>query len=441
MIINTSKRVLAAALIVVLISPFALPVSTVRAQTVEAPGPLLTAAITTATADLSSASASGVSAALDVEQNIVTKILNAIAWAVAKTAIQSITKSMVNWINSGFQGSPAFVTDLEYNLGRLQDTIADDFFDSLADNTGIDVRSPFQDQISDYLRQSYYRSTGTDGFWSRNLYDAHENEEDAEAYLGGDFSRGGWDAWMKTVLNDNNNPVGAFFTAQDELFNKIESTRVTRLNELQWGRGFLSWRGDCIQTEAMANAAQDASNVTSLDNQATPLAAKEKCLKYDIKTASSPLRQLELADSINEIVGAVVGQMVNQVLGGVGLSGLSNPSQGGGRSYVDRASETGQYDNADSVNMSAGLATAIEQELARLESLKADMQACNTSEATEMIAEIDTAIANTQQVLARARTAADSNSDGDAANITSVYQNLLATNPQSPSADELSCSS
>lgn len=46
---------------------------------------------------------------------------------------------------------------------------------------------------------------------------------------------------------------------------------------------------------------------------------------------------MELADNINEIVGALASQLVNQVLGGSGLSGVSRPSSGGGPSYLDRA--------------------------------------------------------------------------------------------------------
>ena len=52
------------------------------------------------------------------------QVVDAIAWTVAKTAVQSLTQSIVNWINSGFEGSPAFVTDLENNLGNLSDAVA-----------------------------------------------------------------------------------------------------------------------------------------------------------------------------------------------------------------------------------------------------------------------------------------------------------------------------
>src|SRR5437870_797939 len=59
----------------------------------------------TAAATGITAGASTVTAANSSIQTVTTQVLNGIAWAVAKTVIQSITKSMVNWINSGFQGN------------------------------------------------------------------------------------------------------------------------------------------------------------------------------------------------------------------------------------------------------------------------------------------------------------------------------------------------
>jgi hypothetical protein len=39
-------------------------------------------------------------------------VADGIAWAVAKLVVREMTTSIVNWINSGFKGNPAFVTDL-----------------------------------------------------------------------------------------------------------------------------------------------------------------------------------------------------------------------------------------------------------------------------------------------------------------------------------------
>ena len=39
--------------------------------------------------------------------------LDGIAWSLVKNVAQQMTSSIINWINSGFQGSPAFLTNLD----------------------------------------------------------------------------------------------------------------------------------------------------------------------------------------------------------------------------------------------------------------------------------------------------------------------------------------
>ena len=352
--------------------------------TVEGPGPLLSAALTTAPAAVTTASAA-------VEQSVISKVLNGLAWTVAKTAVQSITQSMVNWINNGFQGSPAFVTDLNENMGQLSDAVAYDFFNHLDQNleqqTGFNLRSPFQDQISQRIREEYYLTSSSYGFDARYAYTLGDVSSDPQAFYNGDFSKGGFNAWLSTSQRPANNPFGAYLLATNELSNQIADATEKRKVELGWGNGFLSWRGNCTSTSGLASGLGSSPLKTSLDApvdinslkqdvtinadgtvtggasaaaSAPPvsLSQKDDCLGHRIQTPGavvetqlegvlgSGVRQLELADSINEIVGALLGQMVNQVAGGVGLSGLSQPSYGGGSSYINQAGNGNQYASA-----------------------------------------------------------------------------------------------
>src|SRR4051812_20672750 len=38
-------------------------------------------------------------------------VLDGLAWTVAKSALSTLTTDVVNWINTGFSGSPSFVTN------------------------------------------------------------------------------------------------------------------------------------------------------------------------------------------------------------------------------------------------------------------------------------------------------------------------------------------
>lgn len=380
-----------------------------------------------------------------VTQTTISQVLNGIAWTVAKTAIQSLTRSTVNWINSGFDGSPAFITDLNQNLQSLSDAVADDFFSALERNVGVDVRSPFQDQITQLLRDNYYRSTA--GFYGGG-YNLNSYSDNPDAFLNGQFGYGGFDAWFATLSNDQNNPLGAYHALQGQLYSSVENARVNRLNELNWGNGFLSWRGDCT-------AAEHADGTINGGSDPVSLGKTDKCLQYDIKTpgsviestlgitATSPLRQLELADSINEIVGALATQLVGQMLGGNGLSGVSQPSAGGGTSSLTRATDPSQY-----LANGSSLATAFIQTVATAQSdtstyqsnwqkIQTAAQQCNNGEtlaettlttANAALAKAATATSALTSISAKITAAQSSTNSASSLNtISSEYQSLISS--------------
>jgi hypothetical protein len=299
---------------------------------------------------------------LSTEQ-LVNCVLNGLAWTAAKVAVQSMTQSMVNWINTGFDGSPAFVTDLERNLGNLADSVANDFLTELDrvtyNSTGFSIRAPFQDQIAAQLREEFYRTTSSYGFDVRHPYTLGNHSSDPAAFTRGDFSKGGFDA-LFSISEQANNPYGRYMLARQELASRLDSAAQSRVNEVIAGSGFLSWRGDCGQY-ARPQAKTDKIDLSSSSKEKnrncpirTPGALVENALGI---TATSPLRQLELADSVNEIVGALAGQLVNQVFGSGGLTGLSQPSSGGGRSFIDRSTDASQFYGGSALS---GIATELQ---------------------------------------------------------------------------------
>ena len=374
---------------------------------------------------VSTAGAASVSAANETTQTLILQVLNGLAWTVAKTAIQSLTQSMVNWINSGFEGSPAFVTDLQENLGFLADAVAEDFISGLdqvvVDNTGFSIRSPFQDQLAEALREEFYRTTSSYGFDVRNPYTLSTNCTDAEGFTRGDFSCG-YDGWFSMSQNPANNPIGRYLIARNELFRRIDDESQRRITELTWGRGFLSWRGPCgpygrpSGTGSSTPVSLSQTDTSSRCRIRTPGAIVEESLGI---TVNSPLRQLEIADSINEIVAALAGQLVNQVLGGTGLSGLSQPTAGGGRSFLDRATDPSLYNQA-----ATGSAGAIVSELEAAESRGTQLRASNRN----VIAKLDEAIrqcARRPDIVRELNDMKDLREDVDRA-----YTTFLPTSPQ-----------
>lgn len=281
-------------------------------------------------------------------------VLDTLAWQVGNLAIQSLTKSIVNWINSGFQGSPAFVTDLNQNLQGVGDAVANRFFSELSQQT-IAI-TPFQNKVLDSVRLGYYLRTSPESFYTKHPYTLNQVSSDDKAFLAGDFSQGGFNAWFETILNPQNNPYGARDLAEQALTNTVANVTSNRLQELSWNRGFLSWRGECTAQKPLVSAEEAAAGAASV-----PLGGEDTCASYEIKTPGSVIMEqlntqlgsnvnrLVSADEFNEILGALMNQLVSKVLGGGdggGLSGVSRPSAGGGASYLDQATSPSQSGGA-----------------------------------------------------------------------------------------------
>ncbi len=282
---------------------------------------------------------------------LILQTLNGLAWTAAKITIQTMTKSIVTWINRGYQGSPAFVTDLNATYMAAMNATADSFIKQLASN--VSIKSPFQNQIANALSSKFNKSTNG-GFFTANAFTLNQSSSDPAAFLKGDFSKGGFNAWFSAVSHPQNNPYGAAILAGNALGAQLANTVATKKTELDWSKGFLPWRGNCAAAPA-ASASGSGNNGNSTPSApaatnsttakpTTSLSTNDNCASHPIQTPGavvetqlentlgSPIRQLELANSINEIIGAAVTQMVTHVLGSTGLAGLSQPSSSSGGS-------------------------------------------------------------------------------------------------------------
>ncbi len=237
-------------------------------------------------------------------------ILDGILKASMQVVISNITNSIVTWINSGFQGNPAFISDPESFFTDVGDQIAGNFIAGtelgfVCEPFSLDIRAALAiNYSSTYAQRNYCRLT-----------DAIKNTENFTKFTNGDFSQGGWDSWFSISQNPQNNPVGAYLAAETELSIRTARGQSLKLLEANWGQGFLSYR-ECVLSDPQTHECKEYSEIQ------TPGTVIEKQLENTLGTG---IRQLELADEINEIVGALVGQLAQTVL----TEGLSSFGSGG----------------------------------------------------------------------------------------------------------------
>lgn len=223
--------------------------------------------------------------------------LDAVAWALAKEVINQMTADIIDWVEDGFDGEPAFVQ----NPLRLANDIADETALVVFDEVDqVVADAPFAANISNAIKRNYVNS------YLDEPYDLDQYSSDPEAYLSGDFSKGGWDAWFATLENPNNTPVGAYLEAKTAQQNITNQAQGQEFLKLEWGDGWKS-----VEDEA--------------GNTLTPGGIIEGQVE---EVLSSGLNTLENADELNEVLSGVVGVLVNQVFSEAGLIGASQSQPG-----------------------------------------------------------------------------------------------------------------
>ncbi|MDO8483101.1 MAG: discoidin domain-containing protein [bacterium] len=234
----------------------------------------------------------------------------------ARSLLNTFTAQTISWINSGFKGSPLYVTNPEGFLTDIADQSLGQFIQGLGP-IGQILCSPFDLQLRLSLNLqfntggNYYQEIGC------RLTDIQQNVQ--RAFTSGSFGANGWDNWLQLTAQPQNNPYGAFIKASESLSSTIGNRQESSMKQLDWGKGFLS------------STDPDTGEVN------TPGTLIENQLN---KTLAQPLQNVGLAKDIDAILGALVNQLINQVMGGVG--GLLGASR---RSGAHTAS--GTYPSAD----------------------------------------------------------------------------------------------
>lgn len=333
-------------------------------------------------------------------------VLDPIAYGIAKMIIKQLTAQTVNWINSGFKGNPAFVTDPNSFFLNVGDQMAA----QVLSNTSLSrLCTPFRAQVRLAIAKNYLTEDRIGSCTLGQIADNFDN-------FTNNFSSGGWDAFFSVTQNSQNNPYGSYMNTKHQLAIDVAAVGVKYQKQLEQGNGFLSFEKCKPGTEQQAVAAVDGNGrlnttpslecKTKADWSTVPKSpitglpvGEPACLEYyplreevvdsglavgdckpgDKETVTpgsvintqlqkvlgSGINQLELANSINQVVSALMTQLFQQVVGGVGkgLRGASQSSSSSnnnsGRSLIQQMaagspeSAAEETKNASNINTTA----------------------------------------------------------------------------------------
>lgn len=270
-------------------------------------------------------------------------VLDGLAVILRESLIRKITSSIVTWINSGFEGSPAFVTNID---DFLIDTADEAFGSYIYNNTNFaHLCSPFQFDIRFSLALSYSTDAARPTCTLSNIVD---NVETAIDDLSVDWD---WDVYETITTDPSGNIFSSYIQSQENITSFINSEVGKKQEDVERGRGFLS-QEDCSRDRngnsydsvvtGGASGPLTTEQITDRERRSkgdcfitTPGSTINDALSQQLNLSTD---QLALADEFNEIVGALMGQLAQQAFGRGGVAGLSQRS-GGSNSFLSQYNE------------------------------------------------------------------------------------------------------
>lgn len=203
-----------------------------------------------------------------------------VGWCMVNALIESIGAATVAWINGGFQGNPVFIEDPEMFFAQIADQQAGAFLAELSNGF---LCGPIQNIVRVNLAENYNSQFSPYGSCTFSAISGN-----LEQFMSG---QGGfnWVDWQTYTQNPQNNPFGATIAGQIELDRRISSAVGVQSTVASWGSGFLSSRDP------------ETGKITS------PGTVIEKQVNERL---GSGQRRLEMADEFDEVVNALVNQLI-----------------------------------------------------------------------------------------------------------------------------------
>lgn len=254
--------------------------------------------------------------------------LDQVAYLAAKLVLRTITTQIVNWIKTGDTRGPLFVENFLEHFSREMDNAVglflEQYFGRNSQLLGL-LCSPFRLTLPQLLGV-HRRSQDFTQRARCKLTDIVRNVENfnVNLYLN-DFSHGGWDAWF-AMLEPEHNAFGQYLMGYSQLERERASAFFGSQTEINTtGGGLLSWQ----ECETVAVPSPDGIVADERLRQNCRIITPGRLVEDSLANAfGSGIRQLELADELNEILVAFFQLLIDQILsptGGFSRTTISPP--------------------------------------------------------------------------------------------------------------------
>lgn len=275
-----------------------------------------------------------------IQLGIATKknVFDCIAWAIAKMIWRSIAASVIDWINGGFNGKPAFMQ----NFDRFLLGIADNIAGEVIQGAGLGfLCSPFQLKIRIALATRYSQRGAPQCTLTQVIANVQNFMQN--------FSQGGWGTWIQFTSAPQNNPYGGYLLGEATISLRTDDAKSQQSQQLSWGSGFLSLtQQTCRQVPVSVNGLPPQMTRQCTSSIQTP----GELIAHKIgTTVDAPELSILMADELNEIIDALSQQLILKALNG--LFSLSQPTSYGD-DYYRFSTPTAELSLQDTGNIDGG---------------------------------------------------------------------------------------
>jgi len=234
--------------------------------------------------------------------------LDNIAYLTTQTLMRALIAQIINWVNTGLDGNPFYVTNTEAHFRGIADGVFNRFLTELG-VLGVDPL------VQRSLARSYNPS------FQRAIRPT-VSEAEISAFTN-NFANGGWSMWIAT-LQPQNNPYGRFLIASDELQRRRTEAALRESQKLAWSGGFLS-QEECLEIDSSGNCIFSSVNTPGL------------LIQDELRRAlGTTFDELLAADELSEIIAAVSLQLFSTVFGGSSIDTESGRIRSGLRGVNTR---------------------------------------------------------------------------------------------------------
>jgi hypothetical protein len=290
--------------------------------------------------------------------------LNGLAFCIGNGLIDTMSNSIVQWINTGFKNpdgtsGPAFLSNPGRFFSQMADREVGNFFQSLGPIGNI-VCKPFDLQIRLALMNDYNRNNQYQQCTLTSIKQNFSNFGN-----GGDYMQD----WFHLTQEDNNNAIGSYFIARQKLSEGIVYSVEQNKLEINLGKGFLSFK----RCKTYDNTKKDLNT------------GKPPCVEWETITPGSEVQEslnramgskntrIEIATNFNQIVSALVSQVVMSAMNGLRNSSSNNRGNtNGGASLseiIDQLNGTGSDETVSADNYYTLTASIIGTEIGSITGL------------------------------------------------------------------------